>query len=687
MKYTPDEILEMIQVSGSLSPEDRVSIFEFFSQTFSVIPLLDGFEVPDKNLEGQIARDNNKSLKRPLEKNWSKWCFEKRPFDKLHFSFDRAGIACGPASGIIVLDIDHPDRYLEWMELNNIEKILPTTFTVKTGGEGDRFHYYFQYPDDGGRYPNRSVRKTFDIRSAGGQVLCPGSLHPETRQPYTVFYSAEIAEAPGWLLEFSQYPERFKKLPQDAKYCVSENTTSEDFQMDKISPFSQHDPTKVIASDSYIANLPVAESIKELIVSTTPKGSRSEVSMKVLVALVGNGVDAGTIRNIYNAYPIGEKAKEAGVQWLEREIGKAKEYAGLINTGGIMASSPSDKPRNSSPPVTYCVKSALEVTRSDKKFEFIIDRFWPKGEALLITGPGGAGKSIMTVQIAMDLVSIPSPAFLNTFAVLSNAHKVLFVQSENTSVSMKQRFDEIRSPQSGYSISDNLLNENLFFLGVNDDVRSIGNMLKQDFLDQIKSAIESKQADIIVLDPLISFHDQDENSNDQMRRLLDKVSLFCESLKVTPLLIHHHGKFSSDSGAGGGRGASAIGDWSPNTWELTYVKARKIFKFINKKARNFRLQDDLELTLDYLRFKPVGATAASLVADPDIDLTIRALRNLGGVASKQGELIKAVQALYSQEMSGTISDNTAKKKIEKAVQAGHVKLQDVPNGNKKKYTL
>ena len=210
-------------------------------------------------------------------------------------------------------------------------------------------------------------------------------------------------------------------------------------------------------------------------------------------------------------------------------------------------------------------------------------------------------------------------------------------------------------------------------------------MMSQSFLDAIQRTVEAHQTDIIILDPLISFHGQDENSNDQMRRLLDQVAVFTESLGASPLLIHHHGKFTSESGPGGGRGASAIGDWSPNTWELTYNKTQKRFTLTHKKARNLALQGSLDLELHHLRFRPLTSASSASGAG---QIAVQALKNLGKTATSKDQLKKEVQDVYRDQNPGqTISSNTAGKRIDEAVAAGLIKEKPIQGSKSKGYSF
>ncbi len=162
-----------------------LDFFERQSKSWSVIPLKEGQKAPQEN-------------------GWQKWCSAKRTFRRADFQGRNAGIACGPASGVLVLDVDDVDAFTILAEVHRLE--IRDTFTVRTGK--GRPHFYYKYPDDGCEYgnltvkhPMRSKYTVFDMRGLGGQVVAAGSIHPDTGKPYVIERHMAVAPAPAWILK------------------------------------------------------------------------------------------------------------------------------------------------------------------------------------------------------------------------------------------------------------------------------------------------------------------------------------------------------------------------------------------------------------------------------------------------------------------------------------------------------
>lgn len=88
------------------------------------------------------------------------------------------GLRTGTVSGVVVIDDDSPDGSA------SLALQLPKTVTVTTGS--GKSHFYFRTPQDV-RIGNsvKSLADGIDVRGDGGQIVYPGSLHPDTGKPYT----------------------------------------------------------------------------------------------------------------------------------------------------------------------------------------------------------------------------------------------------------------------------------------------------------------------------------------------------------------------------------------------------------------------------------------------------------------------------------------------------------------------
>jgi|GEM_PF-2556248 len=110
------------------------------------------------------------------------------------------GVLTGEKSGILVIDLDGKEGIEAFYELaSENEAEVPDTFTVKTPGGG--FHHYYLYPGDKGIKNSASkLAPKVDVRTDGGMVIAPGSIHPNGGQ-YQIQNDIPPVELPAWLLE------------------------------------------------------------------------------------------------------------------------------------------------------------------------------------------------------------------------------------------------------------------------------------------------------------------------------------------------------------------------------------------------------------------------------------------------------------------------------------------------------
>jgi putative DNA primase/helicase len=112
------------------------------------------------------------------------------------------GIATGQKSGIVVVDIDPKSGGdASWNYLIGEHGDIKTPM-VRTGSGG--LHYYFRYPQKIEiRNSSGRVGRGIDVRGEGGQVVAPGSLHPNGNVYEWIVTpeQAQLADLPKWLLE------------------------------------------------------------------------------------------------------------------------------------------------------------------------------------------------------------------------------------------------------------------------------------------------------------------------------------------------------------------------------------------------------------------------------------------------------------------------------------------------------
>jgi replicative DNA helicase len=191
--------------------------------------------------------------------------------------------------------------------------------------------------------------------------------------------------------------------------------------------------------------------------------------------------------------------------------------------------------------------------------EIIGEGIMPQGSGVFLTGDSGIGKSLLTLELAVKL----SRGVELWGLPVKRAVKVLIVQAENPDHSMQFRLKRI---MSGLSISQA---PRLFFTP--SDLRL--NLSQPKDRNILIDLISRTEAELVILDPLISYHATPENDNSQMRSFLDSLTDISRSSRAAWLLVHHHGR--PQDGESRYRGASAIKDWADSFLTLTHKTSRE----------------------------------------------------------------------------------------------------------------
>jgi len=181
-----------------------------YSSTSSLVPY------------AQIFHENNFVIvpvrgKIPTSPNWEKTIYsESLPkFERAYRSgkAENIGALTGKVSStplnFVVLDIDVDRQGLEtWIRY--IEQHgEPTTFRVRTGRGG--MHYYFKYSERMNNLKNMKniLNVGWEFKTTGGQIILPGSIHPETRSMYMIMGgytegNINIRPIPEWIMTLLQ---------------------------------------------------------------------------------------------------------------------------------------------------------------------------------------------------------------------------------------------------------------------------------------------------------------------------------------------------------------------------------------------------------------------------------------------------------------------------------------------------
>jgi len=125
-----------------------------------------------------------KGTKKPFEKDWVNKPLTYEEIQKYVESGNNYGVLCG-YDGLIVIDSDSNELK------EAVEKGLPKSFRVRTGGGGT--HDYYICPELKKKIVLQTDKHFGEVQSYGTQVVGPGSIHPNGKA-YEVISSNPIIE-------------------------------------------------------------------------------------------------------------------------------------------------------------------------------------------------------------------------------------------------------------------------------------------------------------------------------------------------------------------------------------------------------------------------------------------------------------------------------------------------------------
>ena len=276
-----------------------------------------------------------------------------------------------------------------------------------------------------------------------------------------------------------------------------------------------------------------------------------------------------------------------------------------------------------------------EISKMEIKHEPLIEGLLGKRESLIISGPSGIGKSAFNNLLTLSAGNPPVSGIWGKFAIPTPLTS-LVIQSENGITAQNARLNkQIKAmPELAKGA------ERVITTMVGNDCRLAGALTDCEFQKTLLDSLQAINADLLVLDPLISYHGQDENDNAAMRRSLDFLTMICDQADVSVILYHHFNR------NGQTRGASSIRDWAANMLLMEYAEGgedgKSIIKITHDKSRNFQQQQPFYLDrtpdLNFLLCEKPGS-----VQEDHSDAVVECLDALGGCASSQTLLINEVR--------------------------------------------
>ena len=302
--------------------------------------------------------------------------------------------------------------------------------------------------------------------------------------------------------------------------------------------------------------------------------------------------------------------------------------------------------------------SLADVAKAEIEEKPLIEGLAGENESVIFSGPSGVGKSLIANYIAL-VGGMPGEKKLWGLFPISRPLRTLIVQSENCFSAQNKRLKLLFNAEPELEAGS----QNVITTKVNNDLRMTGVFTDAKFQDLLMKLIEKSKCDLLMLDPLISFHDGDENDNRGMRTSLDCLTMLCDKMGIAHMLFHHFNRLDET------RGASAIRDWAANMFlikpEKRLLTGGRVLRIVHDKSRNYEQVPDfyLERTpdLNFLRTeKPQSREGRQ------VDAVVSCLFDLGGSVESQTPLkIKIMEKL-------NCSDTGARRAITQALELGKI---------------
>lgn len=240
------------------------------------------------------------------------------------------------------------------------------------------------------------------------------------------------------------------------------------------------------------------------------------------------------------------------------------------------------------------------------------DSILSRGDRLVIAGEQKTGKSVLLGQLMRGLVL--GTEFLGF--PIPQPRKVLYVQAELRESSLKKRYKAAHEMlvRKGVQLPPDRLmvwstNGPLYLTGYTRHEKQHGEKVSHG-LEKLYQEIDEVKPDVVVLDPLASFHDIDESKASEVKLLFDELDRIKERVNAdlggVALVIAHH--FRKTSGMDKQydvplinqvRGSSALAGWADSILCIGVHEGVADSKFIEFTLRDTDVRPERTLRYNY----------------------------------------------------------------------------------------
>lgn len=250
------------------------------------------------------------------------------------------------------------------------------------------------------------------------------------------------------------------------------------------------------------------------------------------------------------------------------------------------------------------------------ELEFAIEDLLPRGGILVIGGDPKFGKSVIVLDLLLRGVQGQ-----NAFCKFRQTYKkVLLVNIEGRHQGIKMRDMMYKQMPEAVRAQIVVSGRPIRFTLPNGTINPIA-------YGALRKAIDENHVELVVMDPLVSFHTGDENNSQQMVAMLDELRSVGDDTKCAFVIIHHTRKMGSmqtleqaiEQGGNMLRGASGIFgavDSLALVWKVDHG-VRRLVTFACRYARGDTDPIEMQMDKKTWRMYPVIGDVGNKHPDPE----------------------------------------------------------------------